>query len=131
MNELRRLLLPVALILSACATPPAPVALTPDPAPEPATPPVTEPPAVSEPSEAEREREAMEVKRARRITIAAVGDMMIGTDYPDNRLPDDDGVSFLAEVATALSSADLTIGNLEGVLVAGGEPGKKCTNPSA
>ena len=70
-------------------------------------------------------------KRSFRISIAAVGDMMLGTDYPQNHLPDDDGVSFLAAVTPALSSADLTFGNLEGVLVDGGEPAKKCSNPSA
>ena len=66
-----------------------------------------------------------------RITIAAVGDMMIGTDYPENHLPDDDGVSFLNDVTPWLASADIAFGNLEGVLVDGGEPGKKCSNPSA
>jgi len=66
-----------------------------------------------------------------RISIAAVGDMMIGTDYPQNHLPDDDGISFLSDVSPFLSSADLTFGNLEGVLVDGGEPGKKCSNPNA
>jgi poly-gamma-glutamate capsule biosynthesis protein CapA/YwtB (metallophosphatase superfamily) len=57
--------------------------------------------------------------------------MMIGTDYPKNHLPDDDGVSFLAHVTPYLAAADLTFGNLEGVLMDGGEPGKKCSNPSA
>ena len=66
-----------------------------------------------------------------RITVAAVGDMMIGTDFPENHLPDDDGVSFLTAVAPWLSSADLTFGNLEGVLIAGGKAAKKCTNPDA
>jgi hypothetical protein len=70
-------------------------------------------------------------KRSFRISIASVGDMMLGTDYPQNHLPDDDGVSFLTAVTPALSSADLTFGNLEGVLVDGGEPAKKCSNPSA
>lgn len=56
---------------------------------------------------------------------------MLGTDYPENHLPDDDGVSFLAELTPILSAADLTFGNLEGVLVDGGEPGKKCSNPDA
>ena len=65
------------------------------------------------------------------LTIAAVGDMMLGTDYPENHLPDDDGVSFLADVAPMLASADLTFGNLEGVLVDGGEPVKTCRNPNA
>ena len=66
-----------------------------------------------------------------RISIASVGDMMIGTDYPRNHLPDDDGVSFLTNVAPILSAADVAFGNLEGVLVDGGEPGKKCSNPNA
>ena len=57
--------------------------------------------------------------------------MMIGTDYPQNHLPDDDGVSFLAHVTPTLAAADIAFGNLEGVLVDGGEPGKKCSNPSA
>ena len=66
-----------------------------------------------------------------RISIAAVGDMMLGTDFPDDHLPDDDAESFLAAVRPWLSSADLTFGNLEGVLVDGGEPAKKCKNPNA
>jgi hypothetical protein len=70
-------------------------------------------------------------KSALRVSIASVGDMMIGTDYPQDHLPDDDGVSFLADVAPFLSAADVAFGNLEGVLVDGGEPAKKCSNPSA
>jgi len=66
-----------------------------------------------------------------RVSIASVGDMMIGTDYPRNHLPDDDGISFLANVTPVLSAADIAFGNLEGVLVDGGEPGKKCSNPNA
>lgn len=66
-----------------------------------------------------------------RMTIASVGDMMIGTDFPENHLPDDDGVSFLADVAPVLSAADVAFGNLEGVLVDGGEPAKQCNNPKA
>jgi len=69
-------------------------------------------------------------KRAFRLSIASVGDMMLGTDYPENHLPDDDGASFLAAATPWLSSTDLTFGNLEGVLVDGGEPAKKCSNPS-
>jgi hypothetical protein len=57
--------------------------------------------------------------------------MMIGTDYPENHLPDDDGVSFLQDVTPVISAADIAFGNLEGVLIDGGTPGKKCSNPSA
>lgn len=69
-------------------------------------------------------------KSAQRISIATVGDMMLGTDYPNNRLSDDDGKSFLAAVTPALQAADITFGNLEGVLADSGEPGKKCSNPA-
>ena len=57
--------------------------------------------------------------------------MMLGTDYPENHLPDDDGVSFLADVTPLLRDADITFGNLEGVLIDGGTPRKECKNPQA
>lgn len=56
---------------------------------------------------------------------------MLGTDYPENHLPDDDGVSFLAQLTPILAGADITFGNLEGVLLDDGEAGKKCSNPNA
>jgi hypothetical protein len=65
------------------------------------------------------------------LSIAAVGDIMIGTDYPENHLPDDDGISFLTAVTPFLHTADITIGNLEGVLMDDGEPRKQCKNPQA
>lgn len=64
------------------------------------------------------------------ITVAAVGDIMLGTDFPDNHLPDDDGVGFLKAVTPTLSAADIAFGNLEGALLDGGEPFKVCKNPS-
>ncbi len=70
-------------------------------------------------------------KTSFRLSIAAVGDMMLGTDYPKNHLPDDDGIGFLADVTDAISAADVSFGNLEGVLVDGGQPGKTCSNPAA
>ncbi len=77
------------------------------------------------------ERVAEPTPDARRITVAAVGDMMLGTDYPENHLPDDDGISFLAGVSDLLRGADVTFGNLEGVLADGGEPVKQCSSKSA
>ena len=65
------------------------------------------------------------------IIISAAGDIMLGTDYPANRLPDDDGVSFLQHVTPLLQQADVAFGNLEGVLLDGGEPEKTCSNPKA
>ncbi len=64
-----------------------------------------------------------------KLSFAAVGDLMIGTDYPSNTLPDDDGVSYLLQATPLLSAADLALGNLEGVLQDGGKPVKTCQNP--
>jgi poly-gamma-glutamate capsule biosynthesis protein CapA/YwtB (metallophosphatase superfamily) len=60
------------------------------------------------------------------LTVAAVGDIMPGTDYPENVLPDDDGLSFFDAVTPLLDKADVTFGNFEGVLLDGGEPVKQC-----
>ncbi|MDX1434250.1 MAG: CapA family protein, partial [Gammaproteobacteria bacterium] len=109
--------------LAGCATPPAPV---PEEAPA-----ATIPAEPAEPPEPEPAPPAGPDRRSLRITIASVGDMMLGTDYPENHLPDDDGVGFLADVTPVLSAADIAFGNLEGVLVDGGEPAKKCSNPAA
>lgn len=66
---------------------------------------------------------------ATELTIIAVGDIMLGTDYPRNRLPADDGKQLLADVQDTLQNADITFGNLEGVLLDGGNPAKTCNNP--
>ncbi len=68
---------------------------------------------------------------AESLTVAAVGDIMLGTDYPQERLPPDDGRSYLLTVAPVLQAADLAIGNLEGVLVSGGAPRKICATAAA
>ena len=56
---------------------------------------------------------------------------MLGTDYPKDVLADDDGDSLLAAVNPYLQDADITFGNLEGVLLDGGEPEKACRNPES
>lgn len=66
----------------------------------------------------------------RTLRIAAVGDIMLGSDFPENTLPPDDARGLLAGVAPTLRDADLTFGNVEGVLMDGGEPVKKCEDPS-
>ncbi len=89
--------------------------------------------AVAEPmpiDEAERIQEQIQLA-TKRLTVAGVGDIMLGTDYPKNILPDDDGESFLVFATPSLASADVTFGNLEGVLMDGGEPVKECSNPDA
>ena len=96
-----------ALTFAGCATQPA---APPRPAPAEAAPAPAPLPAPTHPG----------------LTVTAVGDMMMGTDFPENILPDDDGVGFLAAVTPLLSTADVTFGNLEGVLQDGGEPVKQC-----
>jgi hypothetical protein len=60
------------------------------------------------------------------LRINAVGDIMMGTDFPRNRLPANDGEDLLTGVREILKSTDITFGNLEGTLKDGGKPIKKC-----
>ncbi|WNG53360.1 CapA family protein [Archangium gephyra] len=60
-----------------------------------------------------------------RVRIRAVGDVMLGTDFPEGLLPPDDGASSLSSVYPLLRDADLTFINLEGPLCDNGET-KKC-----
>jgi poly-gamma-glutamate capsule biosynthesis protein CapA/YwtB (metallophosphatase superfamily) len=103
-----------ALALAACATSPPP---RPAAAPAPAAGPVQtvepappSPPAATHPG----------------LTLAAVGDIMPGTDFPENILPDDDGLAFFDAVTPVLSAPDVAFGNFEGVLLDGGTPVKQC-----
>ena len=110
-------------LLAACASGKPPV----DPPVQPAV--VTPPPAVSAPKTfSGKDLPPLDSDPAV-ITVAAVGDMMIGTDYPKNILPDDDGVGFFKDVTPILAAADTTFGNLEGTLLDGGEPVKVCKVP--
>jgi poly-gamma-glutamate capsule biosynthesis protein CapA/YwtB (metallophosphatase superfamily) len=59
------------------------------------------------------------------ITIAAVGDIMLGsTSINDTFLPPNDGADMLKEVTPILSKADITFGNLEGPMLEGGSTNK-------
>ncbi|MEO6149573.1 MAG: CapA family protein [Mucilaginibacter sp.] len=52
------------------------------------------------------------------ISIIATGDIMLGTSYPNkNTLPPDSGKRSFLAVIDELRNADLTFGNLEGVLL--------------
>ena len=57
------------------------------------------------------------------ITIAAVGDIMLGTSYPnDKTLPPDSAKGSFKNVEKQLRAADITFGNLEGTLLDKGAP---------
>lgn len=59
------------------------------------------------------------------ITIAAVGDIMLGSPYPnESRMPPNDGADLLKGVTPILSAADIAFGNLEGPMVDSGMSAK-------
>jgi len=65
------------------------------------------------------------------ITIAAVGDCMIGTNYPNNSfLPPNDGKDIFKDAKPYLTGVDLAFGNCEGVFLTGNGPVKSCSDPS-
>jgi poly-gamma-glutamate capsule biosynthesis protein CapA/YwtB (metallophosphatase superfamily) len=59
------------------------------------------------------------------VTIAAVGDVMMGSPFPnDSRMPPNDGADLFNAVTPILSAADIAFGNLEGPIVDGGTSAK-------
>lgn len=55
------------------------------------------------------------------ITIAAGGDLMLGSPFPNaSRMPPNDGKFLLKPVTPIVSSADIGFGNLEGPMIDGG-----------
>ncbi len=63
------------------------------------------------------------------VTIAAVGDIMLGsTSINETFLPPNDGRDMLKEFTPILSAADITFGNLEGPMLEGGKS-EKCAEP--
>jgi Bacterial capsule synthesis protein PGA_cap len=70
--------------------------------------------------------------RARKDTVIlmGVGDIMMGTNYPDDsRLPPEGGAFLMRGVEDLLRTADITMGNLEGVLLDSGGTAKSCRDP--
>jgi hypothetical protein len=63
------------------------------------------------------------------ITVIGVGDIMMGTNYPENKLPENDGSFLMKDVEKHLQNADVTFGNLEGVLLDSGGTPKTCKDP--
>jgi poly-gamma-glutamate capsule biosynthesis protein CapA/YwtB (metallophosphatase superfamily) len=63
------------------------------------------------------------------LTIIGVGDIMMGTNYPENKLPAADGAFLMKDVEHILKNADVTFGNLEGTLLNEGGTPKTCHDP--
>ena len=67
-----------------------------------------------------------------RITITGVGDIMLGTNFPETYyLPPNMGRDMLSNVSHIFDSADIVFGNLEGVILDSGGLQKQCRNPKA
>lgn len=72
-------------------------------------------------------QERLSFAQQQTISVAAVGDIMPGTNFPsDKYLPADSGKNIFTPVKHILENADLTIGNLEGCLLNTGGTVKKC-----
>jgi hypothetical protein len=94
------------------------------------------PPAQAQPAAPDRQAEGAPAIPAplpelpQELTLAAVGDVMLGSTFPDSdkgeppQLPPDDGAQLLSEVSPILAAADLALGNLEGPMLEGGSSTK-------
>lgn len=70
------------------------------------------------------------IKTPATIKIMAVGDIMMGTNFPnESYMPKGDKGPF-DDVQEVLGQADLLFGNLEGTLTDEGENAKRCSDPS-
>ncbi len=85
-----------------------------------------------------KEKELIETKdslssvRSDTFNFIFTGDIMMGTNYPPpGQLPPDDGKYLFDEVKEILLNADLTFGNLEGVLLNSGGIPKRCGDSSS
>ncbi len=65
------------------------------------------------------------IQAAEPLRIAAVGDIMMGTTYPREDLPPEDGKGIFDGVEPLLKGHDIVFGNLEGPLIDGGKA-RKC-----
>ncbi len=135
---MKRFALALLLALAACAHRPRPAGAPPAPAGSPAAAPLppappapaSPPTAPAPPSGTRSEAPTATPPAAARapITFAAVGDVMLGSSFPDETgglLPPDDGKGLLAEVTPLLAAADVAFANLEGPLLDAGSS-EKC-----
>ena len=65
------------------------------------------------------------------VTIAMTGDIMMGTLFPRERLPQDSARHIFDDVAPVLQAADVACGNLEGAMAYSGKPRKNMASPLA
>ncbi|WP_025741529.1 CapA family protein [Aquimarina pacifica] len=71
-----------------------------------------------------------ELAAPKSIKIMAVGDIMMGTDFPNTSYLPPEGKGPFDDVNSILTNADILFGNLEGTLTDEGENAKRCSDPS-
>ena len=82
-------------------------------------------PPVQDPAQKQEPPPTARKEKEEPLTIVAVGDVMLGSTWPDaSGLPDDDGAKLLEQVTPIISGADLAFGNLEGPMIDGGKSAK-------
>ncbi|RYZ83675.1 MAG: CapA family protein, partial [Proteobacteria bacterium] len=59
------------------------------------------------------------------VTVSAVGDIMMGTDYPQPRLPGELGQKLFRYSAPSIQAADIRFANFEGTFYDGAKNGGK------
>lgn len=65
------------------------------------------------------------------ISITAVGDIMMGTTYPENSLPQNDGKNMFEEAVPWIKASDVRLGNFEGTFFDGDpQPDGKMGGPN-
>ena len=64
------------------------------------------------------------------ITLVAVGDIMMGSNYPSDAYLPPKNVNLLDPIASFIQSADVAFGNLEGTVLDKGGKIKSCSDPS-
>ncbi len=72
----------------------------------------------------------LKLEKSKRITIMAVGDIMMGTNFPNDSYLPPKGKGPFDDVNSILKQADILFGNLEGTLTDEGENAKRCSDPS-
>ncbi|NNE55943.1 MAG: CapA family protein, partial [Flavobacteriales bacterium] len=64
------------------------------------------------------------------LVIAGVGDVMLGTNYPEERYLPPGNANMLLKAAEDLQRPDITFANLEGTILTTGGQAKQCNDPS-
>jgi poly-gamma-glutamate capsule biosynthesis protein CapA/YwtB (metallophosphatase superfamily) len=84
--------------------------------------------ALALPARADDNGAVVPTEPARTIRVAAVGDIMMGTTFPEPILPPEDGATLFRPVTPLLAGNDIVFGNLEGPLT-DVEKSPKCPKP--